>query len=248
MVVLATALLAAGVWFYVSRHRVPAAAPGGAGTVAASAPQVVTDTPPVATTLPPLDEMDPYVRELFTTLGAHPELLKWLATDDLVSSLATAIDTLAQGHSPARDLAVLRPTGSFATTRRDGAVYAAPAAYARYAPLVAAVAAVDPARLASVFTTLRPRLEEAYVRQGHPDGGIDDAVRRAVQVIATTPDPPTDAALVPGTGGYAYADPAFERLPAAQKHLMRMGPDHVRRVREAAQRFAAALDAAATAR
>lgn len=247
LVVLATALLAGGVWFYLSRQREPAPAPDGPAGVPAAATQTIADAPPVAATLPPREAMDPYLRELFATLGSHPELLKWLATDDLVGSIATAIDRLSLGQSPARDLAVLRPAQGFAVTRRGGATYVSPTGYARYAPLVDAVAAVDPVRLAAVFATLRPRLAEAYARQGHPDGGFDEATRRAVQVVATTPDVPADAALVPGAGGYAYADPAYERLPAAQKHLMRMGPEQVRRVREAARRFGEALGQAPAA-
>ncbi len=142
---------------------------------------------------------------------------------------------------------MLRPAQGFAVTRRSDVARVDPASHARFAPLVAAVATVDPARLAAAFTTLRPRLDEAYRAQGHPDGGFDEAVRKAIDVVASTPDVPADAALVPGVGGYAYADPAFERLPAAQKHLLRMGPEHARRVREAARQFGAAL-AAQTAR
>ena len=239
--VFAALALGAGIWFYGARQRATDATTGAAAAAQPSAARPLTDPAPVAPELPPLAEMDPYVRALFATLGTHPELLKWLATDDLVGALATAIDRLAQGQSPARDLAVLRPAQGFAVTRRSDVARVDPASHARFAPLVAAVATVDPARLAAAFTTLRPRLDESYRAQGHPDGGFDEAVRRAIDVVASTPDVPADAALVPGVGGYAYADPAFEWLPAAQKHLLRMGPEHARRVREAARQFGAAL-------
>lgn len=244
-VMLLAGVLAAGAWFYVSRQRAATAAPVAAD---ADTGRAVADTPPVVPVLPPLAGMDPFVRELFATLGTHPKLLEWLATDDLVGAMATAIDRLAQGQSPARDLAVLRPGQGIAVARQGGVARVAPSSYARYAPLVDAVTSVDPARLATAFITLRPRVAEAYARQGHPDGGFDEAVRRAIAVVATTPDIPDDAALVPGVGGYAYANPAFEQLPAAQKHLIRMGPDHARRVREAAQRFGDALAGANSAR
>jgi hypothetical protein len=191
--------------------------------------------------------MDPFVRRLVTTLGTHAELLKWLATDDLVGAIATAIDRLAQGQSPARDLAVLRPAQGFSVVRRGGDRID-PASFARYTPLVQAVAAVDPQALAQAFTTLRPRLAEAYAKQGHPEGGFDEAVRRAVAVVTSTPDAPADAALVPGVGGYAYADPALERLPPAQRHLLRMGPENARLVKDAASRFGAALSAISASR
>lgn len=241
--VVVAALLAGGVWFYRAR-RAPSGPAAGSGTATAPAPAAALgESPAVVPELPPLDQMDPYVRQLFANLATHPELAKWLATDDLVAGIATAIDKLAQGQSPARDLGPLRPTQGFATSRRGGVVTAAPSGYARYAPVVDAVAAVDPARLAAAFTTLRPRLIEAWVAQGRPAGSFDDAVRRAIETVASTPDVPADAALVPGVGGMAYADPSLEKLPAAQKHLLRMGPDHARRVRDAARAFGAALAA-----
>ena len=242
-VVLVAAVVAAGVWVYVARQRATTVAAPSAADAPVNAGQTVADAPLLGPALPPLEQMDPYVRELLATLGSHQALLKWLATDDLVGSIATAIDKLAQGQSPARDLAVLRPASGFAVARRDGGSQVAPASYSRYAPLADAVASVDPATLAAAFTTLRPRIAEAYARQGHPDGGFDEAVTRALAVVTATPDVPEDAALVPGKGGLAYANPAYEQLPPAQKQLVRMGPDHVRLVREAARRFGDALAA-----
>lgn len=240
-------VLATGLWYYVSRQRATDATAAAPAATRAPAAQPLADPALAPAALPPLAEMDPYVRTLLAAIGSHPEFLKWLATDDLTGAITGAIDRLAQGQSPARDLAVLRPAQGFAVTRRAGVARVDPATHARYAPLVAAVTAVDPARLAAAFVTLRPRLAEAYAAQGHPEGGFDDAVRRAIEVVATTPDVPEDAALVPGVGGFAYADAAIERLPAAQKHLVRMGPDHARRVREAARQFGAALAAASAA-
>ncbi len=242
-VVLAAGVLAAGTWVYVSRQRAATAVPPGTTGASAVTSESVTDTPSVAPALPPLEQMDPYVRELFASLGSHPFLLQWLATDDLVGGIATAIDRLAQGQSPARDLAVLRPMSGFAVTRRDGVVQTAPVSHARYSPLADAVANIDSGMLATAFTTLRPRIAEAYARQGHPDGGVDDAVARAIAVVTSTPDVPEDAALVPGKGGYAYANPTYEQLPPAQKQLIRMGPQQLRRLRDAARRFGDALAA-----
>lgn len=241
--VLAALIAGAGVWYLVSRQRDTAAVAAATASPPAEAERALVDAVPVAPPLPPLAEMDPYVRELFATLGTHPELLKWLATDDLLGAIATAIGRLADGQSPARDLAVLRPIQGFAVTRTGGVARIDPATTTRYAPLVVAVTTVNPSTLAAAFNTLRPRLVEAWVAQGYPADGFSEAVRKAVDVVATTPDVPADAALVPGVGGYAYADPAFERLPPAQKHLVRMGPDQARRIREAARQFGAALAA-----
>lgn len=232
--------LAAAAWVFVARSR-PAPGASTAAVAAAPATDLADSAPSGPPALPPLAEMDPVVRGLLSGLSTQPALLQWLASDDLVGAIATAIAKLATGESPARDLAVLKPDQGFATVRRGGGTRIDPASYGRYDGLVAAVTTVDAAKLAAAFTTLKPRLVEAYAAQGHDPASFDQAMARALGVIVSTPDVPADAALTTGVGGYAFADPDIERLPAAQRHLLRMGPAHVAAVRDAARRFADAL-------
>lgn len=240
-VIALTAAVAAGAWYLVSRPAT--SAPAAATPAAPSAPMAITDPRLDAAPLPPLAEMDPLVRELVSALSTHPTVLAWLATDDLVGSLATAIDRLAQGRSPARDLAVLRPKDGFGTVRRSNVTQVDPKSYARYTAVAQAIASIDATRAAEIYERIQPRLDEAWRAQGHPEGGLDDAVRRALATVTTTPDIPVDAALVPAAGGLKYADPAYENLPEAQKHLARMGAVNAQLVRDAARRLGAAIDA-----
>lgn len=230
--------VAAVVWLFVTRS--PSTPPA---TDAAPAPAAVSAADPAANAiaLPPLAEMDPMVRGLLSALSSQPALLQWLATDDLVGAIATAIARLGAGDSPARDLAVLRPVQRFAIVRRGATSRADPAGYGRYDALVAAVTNVDATRLAAAFTTIKPRIVEAYAAQGFDAATFDRTLARALGVVVATPDAPADVALTPAVGGFAYADAELERLPAAQRHLLRMGPAHVKAVREATQRFAQAL-------
>jgi hypothetical protein len=243
LALLVVAIAAAGSlgWYAWQRSRAtpaPASSAVAADTPASGQPAAAA--PPVV--LPPLDAMDPFMRSLLSGLSAHPQLLAWLATDDLVGATATAIDRLSQGQTPARDLAALRPGPAFAVTTRGGQTVVDPASFARYDGLASAVASVDPARLAEAFTTIEPRLAEAYARQGHT-GSVRDAVQRALAVVAATPDTPETIPLVKKVSGYGYANPDLEALPPAQKHLLRMGPANVAKVRQAVNAFAAALAA-----
>lgn len=240
-IVAVVAVVATGAWYLVTRRAPPT--PAAAATASPPAATTLTDDAPPTAPLPPLAEMDPLVRELVSALSTHPTVLAWLATDDLIGSLATAIDRLAQGRSPARDLAVLRPREGFTTVRRTAVTQVDPKSYARYTPIAQAIASVDATRAAELYDRIQPRLAEAWRAQGHPDGGLDDAVRRALATVTTTPDIPADAALVPAAGGLKYADPTYEQLPEAQKQLARMGPVNVQLVRDAARRLGAALDA-----
>jgi len=241
VIVVAVGLLGGLGWYAWQRRATAPTAPADSASAVAAQPEV--QTPPVV--LPPLDQMDGFIRGLFSGLSNHPQLLAWLATDDLVGSLATAIDRLANGQTPARDLAPLRPGTGFAVVTRRGVPYVDPASYARYDAIVQAANSVDPARLATIYATIEPRLAEAYARQGHT-GSLRDAVQRASATILATPDPPAEIPLVAGVGGYAYADPRLEALTPAQKHLLRMGPANLQKVRDAVRQFAATLPPAAT--
>jgi hypothetical protein len=243
LALLVVAIAAAGGlgWYAWQRSRATPT-PGAtesAGTAAPAEAPAATRSPVV---LPPLEAMDPFLRTLLSGLSTHPQLVAWLASDDLLGATATAIDRLAQGQTPARDLASLRPGSAFAVTTRRGQTIVDPASFARYDGLVAAVASVDPARLAEAFVTIEPRLSEAYARQGHT-GSVRDAVQRAAAVVVGTPDTPEEIPVVKKVAGYGYANPDLEALPPAQKHLLRMGPANVATLRQAVSAFIAALAA-----
>jgi hypothetical protein len=232
---------AGGIGWYAWQRSRTAPAPAATESTGAAAPADAPATrAPVV--LPPLEAMDPFLRTLLSALSTNPQLTAWLASDDLLGSTATAIDRLAQGQTPARDLAALRPSSAFAVTSRRGQTIVDPASFARYDGLVAAVASVDPAKLAEAFATIEPRLSEAYARQGHT-GSVRHAVQRAAAVVVGTPDTPEEIPLVKKVAGYGYANPDLEALPPAQRHLLRMGPANVAKLRQAVSAFAAALSA-----
>jgi hypothetical protein len=243
LALLVAALAAAGGlgWYAWQRNR-SAPAPAAAQSPETQAPADAAAAARAPVVLPPLEAMDPFLRTLLSGLSSHPQLAAWLATDDLLGATATAIDRLAQGQTPARDLAALRPSSTFVVTSRRGQTIVDPTSFARYDALAEAVSSVDPARLAEAFATIEPRLSEAWARQGHT-GSVRDAVQRAAAMVASTPDTPEEIPVVQRVAGYGYANPDLEALPPAQKHLLRMGPANVARLRTAASAFAAALAA-----
>ncbi|MFM8532745.1 MAG: hypothetical protein ACKOEC_04035 [Acidimicrobiia bacterium] len=97
-----------GIW-WDSR---PAPPPANTTPVAVNATEAPVDKPAPPVNLPPLDQMDAFLRPLLSALSSRPELVKWLATDDLIGQLATAIDQASEGDSPARDLKVIKPSGA----------------------------------------------------------------------------------------------------------------------------------------
>lgn len=232
-------LLGGGAW-WMSRPK-PAANVTPNAVTATEGPIDTPAPPPIA--LPPLEQMDAFLRPLLSALSAGPELARWLATDDLVRQLAAAIDQASAGGSPARDFKVIAPSSGFVPAGRGDRRTINPASYQRYDGLVQTVTSIDASRVAQIYKTIRPRLNEAYRGMGHPEGDVDAAIQRAIDIMLDTPVVKDPIALTEGAaGGWAYADEDLEDLTPTQKQLLRMGPVHadavkvwLRALREAIQ-------------
>ena len=220
---------AAGAWWWARDRGQPAPA-----TAARTATDAILTPAPAPIELPPLGQMDIFLRALLASLSASPELARWLATDDLIQQMAHAIDLVSRGQSPSPELGVLRPEGLFQTSGSSRATTIDPATYRRFDGLARAVASLDPASVAAAYRTIRPRLEEAYRGLGRTTLTVDQAVAAALQVLIDTPQVADPVRLVPGPGAtLAFADPELQRLPAAQKQILRMGPENATRVKTA---------------
>jgi hypothetical protein len=233
-------------WFIVVRG--PGrqnAAPAGASTVPApTAPaQGALGTTPADVTVPPLDESDSVVRELVRQLSSHPTVAAWLATDGLIRNFTVSLANVADGVTPERHLRTLRPTGAFAVTSQGEHLVIDPASYRRYDNIAAAVSSIDAAGAAQLYTTLKPRIAEAYRDLGHPDTPVDQAVEQAIVSLLRTPIPSGPVVVQPGQRGigYVYADARLESLSAAQKQLLRMGPVNARTIQRSLRAIAIAL-------
>lgn len=232
-------------WWLTDRQAPPATteAPAPASPVAATeAPLPPAAEPPVV--LPPLDDMDPFIRGLLGALSARPELARWLATDDLVRHLALAIDRVARGVSPAGEFGMLAPASRYPTVSRQRRIYADPAGYARYDGIAATIGALDMTAVARAYRTLQPRLDQAYRGLGRPEGDVDLAVQQGLALLLATPVPPESPELGIGDGpNYVYLDLELEGLQPPQKHLLRMGPAHVRTIKAKLEELRQALAA-----
>jgi hypothetical protein len=240
---LVVAALGAGYWYLLRPSATPVSqAPAATSAPAAGAPPAPsplgTEAEPVE--VPPLDESDGVVRDLVRQLSTHPRVLAWLATDGLIRNFAVVVENVASGQTPARHLQVLRPSAPFATTGSDTDIRIDSASYDRYSPIADAVASVDAQAAARVYTTLKPRLDEAH-REFGPEP-FDRTLERAIVRLLDTPIPGGNEQVLPkGAGAYQFADPQLEGLSPAQKLLLRMGPRNARIVQDKLREIAHAL-------
>jgi hypothetical protein len=191
--------------------------------------------------LPSLDLSDPLVRELLSALSTRPELAAWLATDNLIRNFAAVVDNVADGVTPARHLRVLAPGSGFQARPAAERFVVDPRSYSRYDGIAQTVDTIDATGLARVYSTLKPRIEDAYRDLGYPDRPFDQTLERAIVRLLRTPIVEGDVPLTEAVLSYRYVDPDLETLSPAQKQLLRMGPRNVRVIQAKLREVALAL-------
>jgi hypothetical protein len=236
------AVAAGAAWFYLFSGRDSQQQSSATDTATAAAPATrPLGAPADAIPLPPLEETDALVRQLVAALSSHPTVAAWLATDDLLRSFTVAVDNIADGATPARRLNALRPAGAFRVIDGDDDLSIDPRSYERYAPLAGAVDSLDPQGTARLYSTLKPRIEDAYAELGR-ERSFDVALERAFVAMLQTPALDGEVRVVPtGAVLYAFENSRIEGLTAAQKQLARMGPRNVRAIQGKLRQIALAL-------
>lgn len=254
--VLALSLLL-GLGYYLTREKEPpgeaAAVPEALESRPAHGVEATPEAPPPereepAVPLPPLSASDAFVREMASGLSAHPDLASLFVTDDLVRRFVVAVVNVADGESPRRMLAHLRPESRFTAVRRGGRPFLDPESYTRYDRASELFVSLDAEGTAKLLRRLEPLFEEAFAELGLGQSrSFQETLTRAVAHLLEAPAVDDPVALRADSVNYAFADERLERLSDAQKHLLRMGPSNTRRVQAKLREIAAALGLATPA-
>jgi hypothetical protein len=203
--------------------------------------------PESASPLPDLDTSDAFVRALVGALSKRPELVVWLANEDLVRRFVAAVDNVAEGRSPRTHLAFLGPAGDFPVVGEGPTLHADPRGERRYTALAVTVASLDVEGSVRAYNRLEPLFEAAYVDLGHPEGGFGGRLTQAIAELLAVPFVSGSPGLTAHVFSYRYTDPELEELSEAQKHLLRMAPRNVRAVQSKLRELARSLGIASDA-
>ena len=184
---------------------------------------------------------DAAVRELVAALSAHPELAKWLASEDLVRGFTATVNNIAEGTSPRPHLSLLRPAGTFRVIERDGVLTVDPRSWRRYDLVADVFVSLDTAGTVALYRELRPLVDEAHREIARPGLDFDGRLLAAIDHLLQVPVIEGDVQVTEKVVTFTYANDALEGLSDAQRHLLRMGPENVRRVQAKLRELKAAL-------
>jgi hypothetical protein len=180
--------------------------------------------------VPPLDQTDAVVRRLVTAVSDSAVARGWLSGSGLLRNFVAGTVNLEEGATPAKLIERLRPSGSFRVIDRGGRQIVDPRSYERYDSAADAIVTLDPSRVARLYATFKPRIEEAYRDLGFGDRSFDRTLETVIVLLVRTPIPDEEPRVRRQGLRYVYVDESFESLTAAQKQYLRMGPRNVRRI------------------
>jgi hypothetical protein len=181
------------------------------------------------------------VRRLVAALSSHPRVAAWLTTNGLIRNFVVVVENVSTGATPAGHLRVLRPVGPFRVIENGEEIRLDPRNYDRYTPFADAVASIDAAGAAQLYSRLKVRMGEAYAELGR-DEPFDRALERAIVAMLQVPIVEGSVRLEEtGATQYRHADATLQQLTQAQRQLLRMGPANVRVIQRKLREIALAL-------
>ncbi|GGH50101.1 hypothetical protein GCM10010975_02810 [Comamonas phosphati] len=172
--------------------------------------------------------------------------LRFVAMDGLSRRIVATIDNLPR-HQAASRLWPLFPVGGRMEVLETGSgPQIAPDNAARYNAVVGFVSGIDPVQATALYKRLYPVLQRSYEELGYPGREFNDRLVAVIDHLLQTPEPDKPLALklvqVQGQVAsqqpwlrYEFADSRLQSLSAGQKILLRMGPEHARRIKAVLQ-------------
>ncbi len=188
-----------------------------------------------------LDESDDTIHNLAEELSSHPAAASWLMSKDLIRKFVGAVDNIANGLSPRSQIDFFTLEESFKIIEKDGLYYASAEGYIRYNLVGDVFSSLDSEGWVKLYQQSMLLIQEAYKDLGYPEEDFDKTLTAAIVELLKAPVVEGEILLEATVVSYKMADPELENLSEAQKHLIRMGPENVRKIQAKLREIGVAL-------
>ncbi|MFC0446402.1 DUF3014 domain-containing protein [Pseudidiomarina halophila] len=189
------------------------------------------ESPEVTEPEPELPALTESTDEILARLEAQEQPVEPIQSEQLIRDAVVFVDNIRNGVVVRDAAPVAGPKGDFRVLEQDDKIYIDPRSYDRYNSLVDWFVSLDVEVLENLLERYQPLVGEALAEIGYPDTAPETVLLDAIDVLMATPSVGTVIELNDHSVMYRFADPALEALPDAQKQMLRLGPDNMRRVK-----------------
>lgn len=179
--------------------------------------------------LPSLNESDEVVVKRMDEVLSD-QVMSLMITDDVIRRGVVFVDNLAKGKVASKHAPVERPEDTFKVIEGD-ILTIDPNSYERYTPYVKLFTSMSAAQIVRMYDEYKPLINDAYAEIGYEGDAFNQTLEEAIELLLDTPEPKGDMPLIRDSVTYQYAYAEWEQLPAAQKQLLRMGPENMKKVK-----------------
>ncbi|WP_338365436.1 DUF3014 domain-containing protein [uncultured Pseudoalteromonas sp.] len=202
--------------------------------------QRAAEPEPVVEPLPTLDESDTVVVAKMDEYLSD-SVMSLMVTDDVIRRGVVFIDNIARGKIAKKHTPVVKPEEDFSVNEGD-ILTIDPNSYERYTPYVKVFTSMSAAQAVRIYEQYKPLINNAYSEIGYGDDEFNQTLEDAIELLLDTPEPEGELPLLRDSVTYQYAFSEWEQLPAAQKQLLRMGPENMKKVKAALRKIKAELE------
>jgi len=187
--------------------------------------------------LPTLDDSDGLALEKASQLSWLPSYASLLIPRDMLRNFVTYIDNLARGDLARKFSPLKRPQQKFSVRESTTALFIDEASYKRYTPYIDIINSLNIELALEHYQRLMPLLDEAYMELGYESGSFNQTLIGAIDMMLTAPLIREPIELIAPSVMYKFKDPELEQLPAAQKLMLRIGPNNATQLRPKLQQI-----------
>lgn len=187
--------------------------------------------------LPSLDDSDKLALEKASQLSWLPNYTTALISKDMLRNFVTFIDNLSKGNLATKFTPLKRPKQKFLVRESEQKLFLDETSYKRYTPYIDIINSLNIELALEHYQRLMPLIDEAYMELGYESGAFNQTLIDAIEMMLAAPVIRQPIELVAPSVMYKFKDQELEELPAAQKLMLRMGPDNTTQLRPKLQQI-----------
>ena len=182
--------------------------------------------------LPSLDKSDPFIEEEFDGLVNGMNIDNLLVTKNIARQVAVFVDNLALGDIVRNSSPLNGPNQGFAAVDISEKTYLDPNSYYRYDIYANLLTQLNTENLLKTYKQIYPLFEQAFGELGYSNISFNQRVKQSIREILEAPIIEEPIELSSISVNYQFSDPKLEELPAAQKLMIRMGPENTKKIKK----------------